>query len=316
MSIYRGLYFSTLVGALGGLLTSLGTVLLSIPLADKGFSWLPDTITLMLFGPLVGILLYIHFDRVLLGKVRVSSIGLGFLLGIFSAIAASVLASALRAGISTTSPTLYRVTVWAFCFSLIGAGLGLRWVKSNRGRVLHVYAGSLAGGFVGGLTFILFTPHISSGISMCSLMLAGAGTGFGSGIAPVLVREGVVRFISSGDARAQNKLGKNKMLWNLDTDESYVIGSASTAQDVNHFQKGADICIPDSSVAQRHAIVFHKNGRYFIARHPDASGPEGIAKYVLRIKGKTVVSSQELHPADDLLIGRTALRFESKKQGE
>lgn len=316
MSIYRGLYFSTLVGVLGGFLASLGAVLLSTPLVDRGGPWLPDTITLIFFGPLVGILLYVHFDRILLGKVRGSSIGYGFLFGILSAAIASVLAIGLRAGVSTTSPILYHLTVWAFCFSLIGAGLGLRWVKSNRGRLLHVYAGSLVGGLVGGLVFILFTPHLSLGISTCSLMLAGAGIGFGSGIAPVLVREGAVRFISSGDARAQNKLGKNKMSWNLDTDDSYVIGSTPTAQEANRFQQGVDIYIPDSSVAPRHAVIFHKNGRYFIARHPDASGPEGISKYVLRIKGKTVVNSQELHPADDLLIGRTALRFESKKQGE
>jgi hypothetical protein len=316
MSIYRGLYFSTLVGALSGLLASLAAALLSIPLAEKGAAWLPDIITMMSFGPLIGILLYLHFDRVLLGKVRGSSIGFGLLLGVFSAAAASGLAGGLRLGISTTSPILYRLTVWAFCFSLIGAGIGLRWYKSNRDRVLHIYAGSLAGGLLGGLTFVLFTPHVPWGVSMCSLMLAGAGTGFGSGIAPVLVREGVVRFISSGDARAQSKLGKSNTFWDLNIDESYVIGSAPTAQDNNRFQQGADLCIPDSSVASRHAVIFHKNGRYFIARHPDASGPEGVAKYVLRIKGKTVVSSQELHPSDDLLIGRTALRFESRRQGE
>jgi len=316
MSIYRGLYFSTLIGAIGGLLASLCTVLLSIPMANTGMRWLPDSITLIVFGLLVGMLLYFHFDRVLLGKIRASSIGFGFLFGAFSAAAAAALAYGLRTSIASTSPTLYRVTVWAFCFSLIGLGLGLRWARSNRGRVLHTYAGSLAGGLLGGLVFILFTPHLSAGISMCSLMLAGAGIGFGSGIAPVLVREGIMRFISSGDARAQNKLGKNKTLWDLDMDESYVLGSAPTAQGGSRFQQGADICIPDSSVAPRHAVIFHKGGRYFIARHPDASGPEGISKYVLRIKGKTVVSSQELHPTDDLLIGRTALRFESRKQGE
>jgi hypothetical protein len=316
MSIYRGLYFSTLIGTLGGLLASLCAVLLSIPMADTGLRWLPDTVSLMAFGPVVGVLLYLHFDRVLLGRIRGSSIGFGLLLGVLSAAAASALAFGLRNGISATSPTLYRVTVWAFCFSLIGLGLGLRWMQTNRGRILHTYAGSLAGGLLGGLAFILFTPHLSAGISMCSLILAGAGTGFGSGIAPVLVREGIMRFISSGDARAQNKLGKNKTLWDLDMGESYVLGSAPTAQSGSRFQQGADICIPDSSVAPRHAVVFHKDGRYFIARHPDASGPEGIAKYVLRIKGKTVVSSQELHPTDDLLIGRTALRFESRKQGE
>lgn len=314
--MYRGLYFSTLIGVLGGILASLFVVLLSIPMADTGVRWLPDALTLMVFGPLVGILLYVHFDRALLGKVRSASVGFGLLFGALSAAAASGLAYGLRIGMTATSPAVYRATVWAFCFSLIGLGLGLRWVQSNRGRVLHTYAGSLIGGLFGGLVFILFTPHVSSGIPMCALMFAGAGLGFGSGIAPVLVREGVIRFVSSGDARAQNKLGKNKTLWDLDSAESYVVGSASTAQGNGRFQQGADVCIPDASVAPRHAVVFHKDGRYFIARHPDASGPEGISKYVLRIKGKTVVNSQELHPADDLLIGRTALRFESKRRGE
>ena len=316
MTIYRGLYFSTLTGMLAGLLASLCMALLSIPAADTGLSWLPDTIALICFGPIVGAAIYAHFDRALLGKVRASSIGFGLLFGIISSIVASVLAYGLRAGIAFASPVLYRIAVWALCFSLVGLGLGLRWVKSNRNRVLHAYVGSLAGGLLGGIMFVLVAPHLPASVSLCGLMLAGAGTGFGSGIAPVLVREGMIRFISSGDARAQNKLGKNKTFWDLDTDESYVIGSASTAQDDKRFQQGADVCIPDSAVASRHAIVFRKNGRYFIARHPDAAGPEGIAKYVLRIKGKTVVSSQELHPADDLLIGRTALRFESRKHGE
>ena len=91
--------------------------------------------------------------------------------------------------------------------------------------------------------------------------------------------------MSSGDARAQNKLGKNKTLWDLDVEESYTLGSAQTAQSGSKFQQGADICIPDSSIAPRHAVVFSKEGRYFIARHPDAGGPEGFSKYVLRVKG-------------------------------
>ena len=315
MGMYRGLYFSTLVGCVGGLIASMASVLLSVTTADAGRPWLPDAVTLLLFGPIVAVLLYIHFDRVLQGKMRGSAIGYGVLLGVGSAMAAAGLAFVLRRGIAATSPLLYRATVWAFCFSLIGLGIGLRWARSNRGRVLHSYAGGLVGGLLGGLIVILFAPHLSTGVSMCGLMLAGAGTGFGSGIAPVLVRDGIIRFISSGDARAQNKLGRNKTLWDLDASESYVIGSAPTAQGNGRFEQGADFCIPDSSVAPRHAVVFHKDGRYFIARHPDASGPAGVSKYVLRIRGKSVVTSQELHPADDLLIGRTALRFESKRPG-
>jgi hypothetical protein len=316
MNVYRGLYFATLTGTLGGLLAWAATLLLSIPLSDTGHTWAPDTLHLMTFGVMVGILLYVHFDRALLGKIRASAVGYGILFGLVVSAVASVLAIGLQRAIAPTSPILYRIAVWTICFSLVGLGLGLRWARSNRARVLHTYAGSLAGSLLGGIIFILFSPHLSSGVTMCGLMAAGAGTGFGAGIAPILVRDCAIRFISSGDARAQSKLGKIAKFWNLNADESYVLGSAMTTQGGARFQQGADICIPDAAIAPRHAVVFSKDGRYYIARHPDAGGPEGIAKYVLRIKGKTVVNSQELHPADDVLMGRTALRFESRKQGE
>ena len=316
MNVYRSLYFSTLVGITGGLLAAVVGLLLAVPFADSGLRFLPDLLNLLPFGMLVAVLLFVHFDRVLLGKLRGASIGYGLLFGGVAGLLASLLAFGLRRGIAETSPVLYRLAVWTLCFSLIGLGIGLRWVQSNRARVFHAYAGSLAGGLLGGLIFVFFAPHVSAGVSVAGLMMAGAGTGFGAGIAPVLVREGLLRFISSGDARAQNKLGKSRAFWDLDVEESYVLGSASTAQNDTKFQQGADIWLPDTAIAPRHAVVFARDGRYFIARHPDAGGPEGIAKYVLRIKGKTVVSSQELQPADDVLIGRTALRFESRKGSE
>lgn len=300
----------------GGLVASLIASLLNVPLADVGMHTLPDTVTFLIFGMVVSVAMYLHFDKVLLGRLRGSSVGYGLLFGGAAALVAAGLNFLLAKGVAGTSPTLYRIATWALCFSIVGLGLGARWARTNLARVLHTYAGGLVGGLLGGLVFVLFTPHLPAGVAMCGLMLAGAGTGFGAGIAPVLVKEGLLRFVSSGDARAQNKLGKNKTLWDLDVEESYTLGSAQTAQSGSKFQQGADICIPDSSVAPRHAVVFSKDGRYFIARHPDAGGPDGIAKYVLRVKGKTVVSSQELQPSDDVLIGRTALRFDSRKLGE
>ncbi len=316
MSLFRGLFFATVAGMAGGLVSSLLAALLNIPLSGLGIRLLPDAVTFVVFGMVVSIAMYLHFDKVLLGRVRGSSVGYGVLFGMASALVAAGLDFLLAKGIAAASPALYRIAAWALCFSLLGLGLGLRWARSNLARVLHTYAGGLAGGLLGGLVFVLFTPHLPAGVAMCGLMLAGAGMGFGAGIAPVLVKEGVLRFVSSGDARAQNKLGKNKTLWDLDVEESYTVGSAPTAQSGSKFQQGADICIPDSAVAPRHAVVFSKDGRYFIARHPDAGGPEGIARYVLRVKGKTVVSSQELRPSDDVLIGRTAMKFDSRKLGE
>ncbi len=316
MSLYRGLWFGTVSGMAGGLLASLLSALIQIPLSSERSHLLPDTITFLLFGMTVSVLVYLHFDKVLLGRMRGSSVGWGLLYGGVAALVAAGLNYLLSAGIASGAPSLYRIAAWSLCFSVVALGLGLRWVRTNVARVFHTYAGGLLGGLLGGIVFVLFTPHLPAGVGMCGMMLAGAGMGFGAGIAPVLVRDGQLRFVSSGDARAQNKLGKNKTLWDLDVEESYTLGSAQTAQGGSKFQQGADICIPDSSIAPRHAVVFSKEGRYFIARHPDAGGPEGIAKYVLRVKGKTVVSSQELAPNDDVLIGRTALRFDSRKLGE
>lgn len=316
MSVYRGLYFATLAGAFGGLLAwALGTTAVAL-LGPGSAHWLPDSLTLLLFGLVIGVAVYLQLDRAVLGRMRASSVGWGLLFGGAGAVIAAAAAFGFERSLAPVSPILYRLAVWTICFSLVALGVGLRWAKSNRARVLHTYAGGLGGGLLGGIFFILFASHLPAGVSLAGLLLAGAGTSFGAGIAPVLVRDGMMRFISSGDARAQNKLGKPGKLWDLAAEESYVVGSAVTPQGGTVFQQGADIWLPDSSIAPRHAVVFSRDGRYFIARHPDASGPEGIAKYVLRIKGKTVVSSQELRPADDLLIGRTALRFESRRAGE
>ncbi len=315
LSVYRGLYFATLAGAWGGLCAWAIAMLFTFLVQNRSIFWLPDTIQLVCFGLSVGIAVYLQLDRAQLGKARFSSVGFGMLFGGLGAVIAAALAFTLQRAVAPSSPILFRLAVWTICFSLISLAIGLRWARSNRPRVLHTYVGGLGGGLLGGLFFVFFAPHLSAGTSLCGLILAGAGTSFGAGIAPVLIRDGLMRFISSGDARAQNKLGKLGKYWELNLQESYVVGSATASQGGTVFQQGADIWLPDSSIAPRHAVVFSKEGRYFIARHPDASGPEGIARYVLRIKGKTVISSQELHPADDLLIGRTALRFESRKPG-
>lgn len=316
MSVYRGLYFATLAGAIGGLI-SWAIALTAVVLLGAGAQpWLPDALTLVLFGLVIGVAVYLQLDRAVMGKVRGSSVGYGLLFGGLGAVVAAAAAFGFMRSLAPVSPLLYRLAVWTICISLVALGIGMRWINGNRARVLHTYAGGLGGGLLGGSFFVLSAPHLPAGVSLAGLVLAGAGTSFGAAIAPVLVRDGVMRFISSGDARAQNKLSKPAKLWDLDAEESYVVGSAMTPKGGAVFQQGADIWLPDSAVAPRHAVIFSKEGRYFIARHPDASGPEGVAKYVLRIKGKTVVNSQELRPSDDLLVGRTALRFESRKAGE
>jgi hypothetical protein len=75
------------------------------------------------------------------------------------------------------------------------------------------------------------------------------------------------------------------------------------------YRPDIEIFIPDAAIASCHAILFGKDGRFYVARHPEAGGQAGLARYVLRVRGKTVTNSQELFNADDVLIGRTALKF-------
>jgi hypothetical protein len=313
MDLYRNLYFAVLTGGLAGLLTwGIGNLIFA-GLGPSQVAWLPDAVMSCLLGSLLASFLFVSMDHIAGRRMRWESIGWGLLLGLGSAAVAILFIWQLQTHIQTESPTLFRLVVWTLAGSLLGLGIGLRWVKTNRMRVLHTYAGGLVGGLLGGLIFTFLGPHSPELCQAFGLMLTGAGTGFGATLSPMLLRDGSIQFISSGDARAQSKFGRTGKQWALELGESYVLGNIVTADTGSKFQQGVDIFVPDSFLSPRHAVLFSKDGRYYIARHPDAGGPAGIAKFVLRVRGKTVTTSQELRESDDVLVGRTALRFTSKK---
>lgn len=313
MSIYRNLYFAALTGAISGLLTWGASNLILIGLGIKQGLWIPDASMAAVLGTFLATGIFLYTDHSAGRRMRWSNVGWGLLYGLGAALIVTLLMWQLQLHIQLESPALFKLIGWSLTGSLIGMGIGLRWVHNNRARVLHTYAGGLAGGLLGGLLFTFLGPHSPELCQAFGLMLTGAGTGFGAALSPMLLRNGAVQFISSGDARAQSKLGRSGKQWQLEIGESYVLGNVATSETGSRFQQGVDIFVPDSFLAPRHAVLFSKDGRYFIARHPDAGGPAGIAKYVLRVRGKTVTTSQELHESDDLLVGRTALRFTSKK---
>jgi hypothetical protein len=313
MSLYKNIYYAALIGAMAGLLTWGASGLVLIGLDIKRSLWIPDATVVFTLGTFLASSIFAYIEIAAGKRMRWASLGWGLLLGMGSAAAAVLVIRELQAHIQMESPTLFRLVVWALAGSLIAMGIGLRWIKSNHARVLHTYAGGLAGGLAGGVIFTFLGPHSPELCQAFGLMLTGAGTGFGAALSPMLARDGAVQFISSGDARAQSKFGRSGKQWLLEPGESYVLGNVATSDTGSRFQQGVDIFIPDSFLSPRHAVLFSKDGRYFIARHPDASGPAGIAKYVLRVRGKTVTTSQEIHASDDLLVGRTALRFTSKK---
>ena len=313
MDLYRNLYFAALTGGVAGLAAWALSSLILVGVGPQQILWLSDGVVACVLGALLASALFLLVDRTSGRRMRWASLSWGLLLGLGSALIATALIYLLEAHIQNGSPTLYRLVVWALAGSMIALGIGLRWVRTNRVRVLHTYAGGLMGGLAGGLAFTFVGPHSPEVCQAFGLMLTGAGTGFGAALSPMLLRDGAVQFISSGDARAQSKFGRTSKQWALELGESYVLGNVVTTDTGSRFQQGVDIFLPDSLLSPRHAVLFSKDGRYFIARHPDAGGAVGIAKFVLRVRGKTVTTSQELHESDDILVGRTALRFTSKR---
>ena len=313
MSFHRAIYFAALFGALGGLLAWTIGAFTSVAIATARQGWAADGIFLTALCIALAPMLLGYFDRLQTGRVHARWIWAGLGIGVLTATLAVLLDNALRRGVVASAAPLYRVGVWAVGASLLGAGVGARWLQSNRARMLHTYAGALLGGLAGGLLFTFLGAHIPEVSQAFSMMLVGAGMSFGAAISPVFLHDGLIQFISSGDGRAHAKYSKIKKQWELDHGESYILGSQPTTQTGTRYEPGASIFIPDAALAPRHAVLFAKEGRFYIARHPDTGGAAGIARWVLRVRGKTVTTSLELQEQDDLLVGKTALRFSARK---
>ena len=309
MALRKAIYFAALLGAGGSLFAWLLAALFSTAVSTSSHPYLADLFLLTALGLVLGPLLIGYFDRKQFGRLRPRIVWMGAGLGLLAALAATGLDAFLSATTLSTSSILYRLAVWVLGTPLLGLAIGMRWVRTNRTRMLHTYGGALIGGFLGGLLFTFLGPHVPEAAQASAVMLLGAGTSFGAAISPVFVREGALEFISSGDARAHAKYSRGKKTWELQHGETYVLGNLPVTQTSTRFESGASIFIPDASLAPRHAVLFGKEGRFFIARHPDASGAAGLARHILRVRGRTVTTSLELKEQDDLLLGKTALRF-------
>jgi pSer/pThr/pTyr-binding forkhead associated (FHA) protein len=115
---------------------------------------------------------------------------------------------------------------------------------------------------------------------------------------------------------AQYKFGPpNQKEWEIQLGDSYILGSQSQDFSQSRYRPDVEIYIPDSGIAPRHAILFAREGRFFMTRHPDAADQAAIARFRLRVRGKTVIKTQELHGGDDILLGKTALKFVARREG-
>lgn len=310
MGLSRSLYSTTLVGATAGL-CSWGLLELINPfLLQQQTAWLVDVVSLGILGAVLGALSAGYCERLSGNPESTRWVFAGAGIGVLSGIVAGAIQIPITANLADEASLITRVLAWVLGGSLIGLGLGLLWVRLNRFRAPYAFVGGLAGGAIGGLLFAGFGRIIPDFAHALAFMFVGTGVCCGMALAPVLLLQGTLEFVSSGDGRAQSKLHESG--WELEQAKSYVIGSQSSGPQVTALSAENEIFIPDQAIAARHAILFGRQGRFYIARHPETSGQAGLGKYVLRVRGKTVAASQELRDADDILIGRTALRFVSR----
>ncbi len=314
MSLYQTLYYMSLVGGMAGLFSWGITALVAAALPNQPEVWVSDLIAAAILGGFIGGLTVGFSDRWSGNRVMPRWVISGTLIGIFAGVLAGLIQIPITNNLGSAFPVLNRLIAWMLAGSLIGLGLGMRWVAVNRLRVVHCYAGGLIGGALGGLIFAGLGSSIPDLSQALGFIFIGVGICFGVTLAPILLRDGLLQFVSSGDARAQSKFGRTHKEWELQQGDSYTIGSQSQDFSKTRYRPDVEIFIPDAAIAPRHAVLFEKDGRFFLARHQDTVGQAALARFVTRVRGKSVIGSQELRDNDDLQIGRTALRFATKKK--
>jgi MFS family permease len=312
MSLYQTLYFMSLVGGMAGLFSWVLTALISTVLVSQS-AWVSDLVSATILGALIGGLTVAFSDHWSGNRILPRWVVSGVLIGIAAGAIAGLVEIPITNNLGETAPVLTRLMAWMLAGSLIGLGLGLRWVGVNRARVAHAFAGGLIGGALGGLIFAGLAASVPELSQALGFVFVGIGICFGVTLAPILLRDGVLQFVSSGDPRAQSKFGRAHKEWEIQQGDSYVIGSQSPDMSRSRYRPEIDIFIPDAGIAGRHAILLGKGGRFFLARHPNSADQASMARFQLRVRGKTVATTQELRDSDDILVGKTALKFVARR---
>jgi len=317
MSLKQTVYFMALVGAIAGLccwLLQLWIGDLEIITGQASLGILVTTIMGALIGGLtVGFSDHWSSERAVARWVAVG-VALGGLAGIVSGmLSLPILSNVIQANSSGLGSAVGRPLTWLIAGGLIGLVIGLRWFGVNRLRSVHALLGGLVGGGLGGVVFT-FLGGENLFFQALAYMLTGMGITLGVTLAPVLLRDGVLHFISSADPRAQNKYGSPQQEWVVQEGDRFVIGSQGSERNMTLYGRPVDIYVPDAMVAKRHAVLFAKGKRFYLQQHSENVGPQGQPLATLQVNNANVVSTRELRDGDEIVLGQTMLRFFSKKQ--
>jgi MFS family permease len=317
MSLKQTVYFMTLVGAMAGLCCWFLQAGIADLLTGMGQAF-QNIITGSLMGALIGGLTVGFADHWGSDRVVVKWVVAGVVLGALAGLVGGllylpILSTLMRPNESGIGQAVGRPMNWLIAGGLIGLVTGLRWFGINRLRSVHALLGGLIGGALGGVVFT-FLGSFGETFQAISYMLTGMGITCGVTLAPVLLRDGVLQFISSADPRAQNKYGSPQQEWVVQDGDRFTIGSQGSDRNMTMYARPVDIYIPDAMVAKRHAVMFAKAKTFYIQQHPENVGPQGQPLSPLQVNNANVSGTRELRAGDEIIMGQTLLRFYSKRQ--
>jgi hypothetical protein len=311
MDISQTLYFMSLAGGMAGLLAWASQAFLVLLIPAGAPAWPAAILTAAILGGFIGGFT-IFFDEKWAGnRVQARWISMGTVIGFCAGLLSGALYLPLRAALPGAL-SLGTVLGWMICGAMIGAGLGARWISVNRARVAHGLLGGMCGGLLGGVIFGVGSKWLPGISQAFAFVVTGAGISFGIAFAPVLLRDAVLRFVNSGDARAIGKLGKKE--WTIQEGDSYVLGSQSADLSKSSYGREVDIYLPDGSVAPRHARIYGKDGRFYVTRHPDIMSEAGLRRFVLKARNRSVTAPSELQDQSLIILGRTTLMFVARQK--
>jgi hypothetical protein len=312
VNLNQNVYFMSLVGGIAGLLCwGLTATISEIPAATLS-GWVVLTVETTVMGALIGGMTVGFADKWGGDRLLFRWVAIGVLLGAAAGAASGLINAPLQAGIQAGAgaarDVAASVALWLITGALIGLVTGLRWAGVNPFRAVHAMVGGMIGGTVGGLVFYFLGEQGEVFVAL-AYVLTGMGISLGVTLAPVLLRDGILQFISSGDPRAQNKYGSPRQEWLIQSGDRLIIGSQSADQSQARFSRDVQIYIPDALSAKRHAILYERKKQFFLQQHPENVGQRGQPLYALQVDRANVVGTVELRDGDDVLIGQTLLRF-------
>ena len=311
MNLKQTVYFMSLVGALAGLVCWVLVAFLSDVISLP--TWGSVMIYAAIMGALISGLTVAFADKWTSEKVVPNWVAVGALLGLIAGVLTGGLYLLAGARLSAaTSPKVVTITIWLLAGGLIGVATGLRWASVNALRAFHSFIGGLFGGGLGGLVFAQLGEQPFA--QAFAYMLIGSGITLGVTLAPVLLSDGVLQFISSGDPRAQNKYGSPRQEWVVQDGDNLVIGSQSAGMTATVYAQDVHIYVPDAMVGPRHAVLFAKNKRFYIQLHPDNAGPLGQPLEPLQLGNDNIVGTREVRDGDEIIVGQTLLRFSTRRK--